>query len=294
MNRVLHVLTRLDRRWIFLLMAVSVLIPVLAQWQFPEVPTTPVIRVFEAIEALPPGSRVLVSLDFGPDAAPELEPMALSLMWHCARKGHRQYLMTTWATGENLVQAYMNRALRPEEWPDYRYGRDYVYLGYRAGNEVVIKTITTNLRAQFLADHFNTNLNDLPVTRDVVSIRDMDLILSISAGTPGSKEWIQYAATPCNIPIATGNTGIQTTTVYPYYPNQMIGILGAIKGAAEYEALLIRRYPDYAVKDGQPRREFTRAIQRMGPQLIAHCLVMSLIVLGNLVLLWQRRAGGPR
>jgi hypothetical protein len=65
----------------------------------------------------------------------------------------------------------------------------------------------------------------------------------------------------------------------------MLGLLPAIKGAAEYEAALAEVYPQYASPD---RNE---GLRRMSPQLVAHLLMVVLIILGNVVYFSQRRKG---
>ena len=70
----------LDRRWIYLAMMLAVALPIL--WNgvtgktFPESPTPPSQACFDAVEALPEGSRVLVSFDYDPASEGELAPMA--------------------------------------------------------------------------------------------------------------------------------------------------------------------------------------------------------------------------
>jgi hypothetical protein len=84
-----------------------------------------------------------------------------------------------------------------------------------------------------------------------------------------------------------GSTGVQTPQLIPYYPNQMAGILGAIKGAAEYEYLV-----NQAVLKADPGAvvppRFQEAQRRMAPQLFGHVLMVLLIVLGNLVFVGLR------
>jgi hypothetical protein len=60
-------------------------------------------------------------------------------------------------------------------------------------------------------------------------------------------------------------------------------LLGAIKGAAEYEKLVNDKYGGET-----PDPKYLEAIRRMGPQLIAHLLVIALIVAGNWVFFVQR------
>ncbi len=290
MSSVLRFLVHLDRRWIFLGMTVAVLVPILARMQFEEQPTELVQNVFDKIESLPPGSRVILSFDFDPGSEPELGPMATALTWHCARKGHRIYFMALWPLGVDLVKDTIDQVIKTD-FPQFRYGEDYVNLGFKSGGEGVIRVIVSNLQSLYTTDHLGTSLSQMPMTKDLVNIRGMDLIVSFSAGSGGSKEWVQYAATPFDIPTAAGCTGVQAPLMYPYIPNQMLGMLGAIKGAAEYEAAVGAKYPEFARdKAGNVRREYQRGIWRMGPQLIAHCLILALIVLGNVVLLLNRRA----
>jgi hypothetical protein len=88
--------------------------------------------------------------------------------------------------------------------------------------------------------------------------------------------------------MVVASTAVQAPQAFPYYPNQLTGILAAIKGAAEYEAALAAKYPRYT----DPR--YQEAIRRMAPQLWAHLLVIGLIVLGNGIYLAERRQGGRR
>ena len=79
--------------------------------------------------------------------------------------------------------------------------------------------------------------------KGIVGIADFDMLVSISAGYAGAKEWVQYSVSPTltgrkPLKFVAGSTGVQTPQLIPYYPNQMAGILGAIKGAAEYEYLV--------------------------------------------------------
>ena len=65
---------------------------------------------------------------------------------------------------------------------------------------------------------------------------------------------------------------------------QLPGLLGAIKGAAEYEKLVMDRYGG-----DDPDPKYLEALRRMGPQLVAHLLIIILIVLANVVYFAERR-----
>ena len=61
-----------DRRVIFVLIGLAVLIPLLTPVSLPirETPTT--VKFYEGIEEIPKGSKVLVSFDYGPSTRPEI------------------------------------------------------------------------------------------------------------------------------------------------------------------------------------------------------------------------------
>lgn len=176
--------------------------------------------------------------------------------------------------------------LLQREFPELEYGEDYVNLGFRSGYEGPIKVMVTDLRKSVASDVNGRDLDQIPMTADLVNLQGVDLIANVSAGYPGTKEWVLYASTPYNITTIAGCTGVQTPQMYPYIPNQLDGIVGAIKAAAEYEKLLVAAYPHL-----QENPRATEAWRRMGPQLFAHLTLIGLIVVGNVVYFVQRRRG---
>ena len=122
--------------------------------------------------------------------------------------------------------------------------------------------------------------------RGIETIQQMKLIIEVGAGSPGPKEWVQYAVTPYpdRIRLVAGCTGVAAPELYPYIPRQLAGLLAAIKGAAEYEKLVIDKYggpnPDPKYLDG---------LRRMGPQLVAHLLIIALIIVANILYFLNRR-----
>lgn len=275
----------LDRRWIFLLMAFAVAVPVLFQLQFPEQPGVLSQAVFDEIERLQPGDKVLMAWDYEPSVAGELEPMAIAFARHCCEKQAKLYFMTLLPVGPQMIEQTITNVIR-KDFPDMEYGKDYVNLGYKSGYEGVIKVIVTDLRGLYTTDFRGTNIDQIPMCRDVKNIQDMDLIVNVSGSYPGSKEWVIFGVTPYQdkLRMVSGNTGVQATMLYPYVPEQLAGLLGAIKGAAEYETLVAEKY-----LGERPDEKYLGANRRMGPQLVAHLLMVGLIIAGNLVYFMQKR-----
>jgi hypothetical protein len=286
---VLEFLKTLDRRWIFLAMLLAVVGPILAQQSFPEKPTKPVQDVFDYIENLDEGSNVLLSLDYAPSSDGELAPMATALIRHCCLKRHKMFFMTLYPDGLALLESNIRTVIEKEFASlKLKYGEDYVNLGFNNADEVAIMVMGTDLKKMFPHDNDNEPLDDIPMTENISSLEDMKLIITISTGYPGVKEWVQYAASPYGIKLAVGSTAVQAPQAYPYMPDQILGLLAAIKGAAEYEIALANKYPKYrepGLNDG---------LRRMAPQFWAHLLIIGLILLGNVIHFAERRKGARR
>lgn len=352
----LKALQNLDRRWIFLLMGLAVGVPILVIGitgrTFPETPTPLAQSVFDAVNELDAGDKVLLSFDYDPASEGELAPMATAFVRHCAQRGLKMYFMALWPVGPRMVQQNIRRVIE-QDYPDLVYGEDYVDLGFKAGNEAVIKVIVTDLRQYFTTDSKGTPVEEIPMMREVRSVQDMDLLVNVSAGYPGSKEWVLYASTPFGrsasnpegFQTVAGCTGVQAPLMYPYIPKQLAGLLGAIKGAAEYEFLVNewvreQRIAETLVAGGMAEAEaadlakefakspgaaeewtvsgaaasmspeakaelirvadapipgkYLEGQRRMGPQLVAHLLMVLLIIVGNTIFFLSRKRGGAR
>ncbi|MCZ6836596.1 MAG: hypothetical protein O7G85_12540 [Planctomycetota bacterium] len=275
-------LKNLDRRWIFLMMLLAVAIPILLELKFPEKPTGLAQAVFDEIDKLPEGAPVLLAFDFDPASEGELGPMATAFTFHCATKKLKMYYMTLWPVGPRMIEDCIAKVIKPD-FPDMKYGEDWVNLGYKSGYEGVIKVIVTDLKQLYTTDHFGAAIDSIPMMQNIQSVQDFDLVINCSAGYAGTKEWVQYASTPFpeQIRIVAGCTGVQSPLLYPYIPNQLPGLLGAIKGAAEYEKLVMDKY--VRAFDREPDPKYLEGIRRMGPQLVAHLLMIFFIIVGNWV-----------
>lgn len=302
----------IDRRLIFLFIALAVIIPLIFELNFPEIPTPMVQGIFDQIENLPDGSRVLIDCAYDPASMPELQPMATAWVRHCLAKKHKIYAMALWPIGQQMAVETLNdnidfiKKLDPER--QIVYGRDYVNLGFKSGGPGVIKVILTNLESLYSTDINGTHISKIPMMKGVTNLKSFDLIISVSAGSPGSKEWVQFGADPSGVPMVSGSTAVQAPLLYPYYPKQLLGVLGGLKGAAEYEALVHQHKMEPLIKarlaemGEQTGEDFLtvaeekfgysqKAIKRMGPQAIAHLVIILFIIIGNITFFIDRRRG---
>ncbi len=279
MSNFLDKLDSLDRRYIFLIIAIVVILPLIFPLGLPVEPTNLTIDAFDAIDNIPKDEKVLVSFDYGPSTKPEIHPMAIAILRHLFTNGNRVIITCLWPDGLFMSREALEQVADGEFGLEY--GVDYVNLGYRPGNEAVIKGITKSFPANFTVDSRAININEIPLMNGVQSLKDIGFIFSLSAGYPGSKEWVQYASDPLKIKTSTGVTSIQVNEILPFVKSgQLQGIIAGMPGAAEYEQLLVKN---------KIHPTIGKAGKSMDAQSIAHLVIVLFIIVGNISYFAKRK-----
>ena len=262
----------IDRRWIFLIIAAVVIVPLIFPVGLPIRPTDTTKNVYDSIEKLPAGSKVLLSVEYSPSTRPENHPMTISILRHLFKNNHKVFITCLWPDGQFMAQDAINQVAKQEF--NKTYGVDYVFLGFRPGNEAVVKGIVSNLRKLYTVDVYQKKIDEIPLMNGINNFKDFDFLFSSSAGFPGTIEWVQYASDPTGIPMASGVTSIQVNEVMPYVQaGQMVGVLAGMPGAAEYEALINQK---------------GTATSGMDAQSVAHLVIVLFIILGNVSFFIER------
>ena len=262
----------IDRRWIFLIIAAVVIVPLIIPVGLPIRPTDTTKNVYDSIEKLPVGSKVLRSVEYSPSTRPENHPMTISILRHLFKNDHKVFITCLWPDGQFMAQDAINQVAKQEF--NKTYGIDYVFLGFRPGNEAVVKGIVSNLRKLYTVDVYQKKIDEIPLMNGINNFKDFDFLFSSSAGFPGTIEWVQYASDPTGIPMASGVTSIQVNEVMPYVQaGQMVGVLAGMPGAAEYEALINQK---------------GSATSGMDAQSVAHLVIVLFIILGNVSFFIER------
>ena len=100
-KRIFILLGSLDRRIIFLIVGMSVLIPLLKpEWVTLPVRTTPESQVmFNEMNKLNEGDKLLLSFEYGPSTKPEIHPMSIAILKHMYAKNILVYGFALWPDG---------------------------------------------------------------------------------------------------------------------------------------------------------------------------------------------------
>lgn len=267
-------ISQLDRRIVFLIIGLAVSLPLIFPLRLKMEISPPVKNAYNAIESLPPGSTVLISCDYDPTALAELYPMNIAFLKHLFKRNIKVIAIALWPVGATMAAKIFS-----EVAPEFnkKYGEDYVNLGFMTGGIIVIKSIGTSFSKTFPADYFKTTINQIPMMQGIENYGNVDLIIDLSAGAPGIPEWVQVAGDQFGKKIIGGCTAVSAPQLYPYYSSgQMCGLLGGLKGAAEYEFLL--GYTGSAIKG-------------MDSQSIAHLVIIIFVIIGNITFFIQRKKG---
>jgi hypothetical protein len=245
-------LQRFDRRWIFLVMGLAVVIPLFFPLGLPAKPDRMTKAAFNAVDALPDGARVFVSVDLDPASTPEIEPFYRAVVLQLKRKHAKLVFATTWYQAPPLLERYLRETVETAIAPPgtagyhgandapYKKNVDYVNLGFRDGRGAIIQAFGSSLRKAFdnRADD-GTPLDRIPMMQGVEKLSDFDLIVLVSAGSPGAKEYVQFVGTRERLPMIAACTAVSITDLAPYFQTgQLIGLVGGMAGSAGYETLV--------------------------------------------------------
>jgi len=255
----------IDRRWIYLVIGIVTFIPILWYIGMPVKVTSEVKAVYDKIESLPTGSIVMVPMEYDPATAAELEPMAKAVVRHCFSRNLQ--VMTTAFMIDGVV--LIERTLR-DVAGEYgkEYGKDYVYLGYKPYMQIVLLNMGENFRKPFPRDYYGNRLDDLAMMQGVNNYSNVSCIVGIN-GTSGADYWINYASGRYGAELALGVTAVMATDYYTFLQSrQIFGLIGGLKGAAEYEKLI-----------GRSKDVANRSMDAVS---VAHVFIILFIILGNL------------
>ena len=270
----------MDRRWIFLGMSIAIVIPMLFPFDLPIVVDKPVQKIYDSVEELPAGSKVFISADFDPASEPELGPFFQANLHHLFRRDIKVVVATLWPTAPALVVPYIEKAAKMY---GREYGKDWVFLGYKDGKELVIKAIGDNIPKTFPKDYKGTALGDIQVMEGLKQAKDFDLILSVSAGFPGLHEYVIQIQTQYNLKMVGACTAVSGPDFLPFYQSgQIKGLSAGMPGSAQYEKL---------VWEGRelPKGVGTPGKAGLNVLNVGHLFIIILIIMGNIAYFLTRQ-----
>jgi len=284
-------LQAIDRRWIYLVVWLVVMIPLLFPFKIKPQPTSPVQKLFAYIDTMPADKALVISVDFTPDTRAELQPMVVAMLRHGFATKRRVGVLAMQLYGLGLgeealrqVTAEFNAHAATHE-DSVINGEDYVFWGWTTPELTVMLGMGSRITNVFPVDYYGNTTDTLPIMRHLKNYDDVGILISVAAsGIP--RLWINYAQVQFGVHLGCGVTAVSAADYYPYVNSgQFTGMLAGMKGAAEYEQLVADRM---AATNGEWGLR-NRGIEAMSSQTAAHLAIMAFIVLGNIAFFASKR-----
>jgi hypothetical protein len=251
----------LDRRYIYIVVALAIIIPLMVPYNSDVVTTPPTENLYQLIDSYSERPDRAILLCFSHDAAtmPELFPMEVAILRHCFERKIKVFTVTFTPTGAPIIDYAINTV--KEEYPNIQSGVDYCNFGYKIMMGITALAMGDNIATAIDTDAEGRKLANLPIMKNIVNYNEMNLVVETSGSAAGGT-WIMYARSKFGANVAVGVTAVMAADEYPYLQSgQLIGMLTGLKGAAEYEKLVdvFAGYRDEYYPKGRP---FSKEILR--------------------------------
>lgn len=243
------------------------------------VPITANVRKwYQTIDALQPGSVVMIDFGYSGGGEPELGPMAVVVYKHLFQKeGVKVVCMSTSIEGPQLWDkaiAEINPARYGAE-----YGVDYINIGYIAGGETAMAAVGKDLRATTSTDYRGNSLDQYPIMDGIVDAHSFDLIICYTTGGDQSEGWVRQWYTVYGTPYLSAVLAMMVPTMLPYMnAGQIISVVSGAQ-AGEMESLV---------------RAPARGIKSADVITLTHILCLAYVVIGNVAYFANKSKGGVK
>ncbi len=233
-------LQALDRRWIYIVVALAIIIPLMIPYNSDNVTSPPTENVYQMVDSFAGREDRAILMSFYHDAStmPELYPMQIAILRHCFERNVKVFFLSFLPTGAPIIDMAINSV--KEEYPNIKSGTDYCNFGYIPG-ALIMQTIIgmgDNIATAVPTDAEGRKVENLPIMKGINNYTEMNLVIEFSGSVAGGY-WLTYARPKFGTNIAVGVTAVMAADEYPYLQTgQFIGMLAGLKGAAEYEKLV--------------------------------------------------------
>jgi hypothetical protein len=271
-SRFPRILTNIDRRIIYGAVALSIIVPLIFRFPMP-IPISPETQALhDRVEAIPDSSTIVLTFDYYPSTLAETEPMSIAALEQCWRKDLKIITLSTVGLGGPSI-ADRVMATVAERFGKV-YGIDYVNLGYKANYQAVLLGLGKSFRSIYPTDFYGTPLDSLPILRGIDNYEGVEFIFIVSDNTIVDY-WVGLVNAQYGTEMGAGVTAVMAPKFYAYVrANQLVGLLGGMKGAAEYEDLV---------------GAIGMATAGMGAQSMVHLMIIFFIIMGNIAYFTGRR-----
>lgn len=269
-NGVLSKLQNIDRRIIYTVVFLVLLVPMFKPIGLPLKISQVTQSAYDTVEDMPAGSLAMLTTANAPGTAAELEPQTIALIKHWIKKDFKILMWPSAAESPRYIDGYAT-LLKANGYVE---GTDFVVLPYLAGGETVFGSMAADFKSTFsMIEPGQSALWD-----SITDIGDVDLMADCGGGE--SQLWaIAHVEAKHGTPTICLITAVILAVRQPFYTSgQFKGIISGLNGAAEYEVLA--RVPG-------------KGASGMDAQSMGHLWVIFTILAGNVAYFASRGKKTP-
>lgn len=266
-------IAQLDRRVLYWILFLLLIIPPLKPLGLPLTVSPSTRGFYDFIDTLGSEDICVFSISGGVSAWPEILPGMIATVRHYVRQ---DVDFVVWGTFLDMSMSWEEIKKNIPEINDLEYGVDYVYVGYLAGGETVIKQLAEDTHVAVKADGYGTPISELPLMDRIKSWEDISLVVSTDTGDAGLY-YVRHWNAPHGVPVGINGIAMFGSEWMPLYiSRQLMGLLVGVRGAGEYEYLL---------------KAFGPATRGLDALNVSHLLVIAAVIMANIGMIMSRREG---
>lgn len=221
-------------RIIFIAVFVILMIPFLFPLGIPVKITDYVIEYRDAMDDVPEGGTVWMSLDSAIGGMIETGGSMVVTAKYFTNDRPDVHIIFVGMHYDSLLafKSYIQPIVKDRE-----YGVDYVWLGYIPGADAAISKLADDIKGIIYTDFEGTPVSELPIMDNINNANDIDLLFSYD--TYGHAwSYVGHWQARYNTKIALGpmTSGLSTAAMY-FTAGQIVGLVAGTRGSAELEQL---------------------------------------------------------
>jgi hypothetical protein len=280
-------------RIIYLVILAALLAVVIARLplgQMPAPSTPGVIEFYNAVEAAPTGQPVLLVYDWDASRSAEMSLLAQAVTHHIMSRHLPFVTVSTVPQGPGFAQQVTEAlASDPAANYGYRYGEEYLVLGYLPGNEAALSALTTDIRRAMPLDYVQgRTLDSFGLMQDgrLNSIQDFSTIVLLASSESDMLAWIEQVAARTDVPIVAAVPQSLEPLAAPFVGVPASGLDAVVSGSTG--AYQYARQLELNGRGTGPLGGRVDLNTRLNAQSVAQILV-ALAIVGGLVAYGTRK-----
>lgn len=226
----------LDRRLIYLVLIAISLFAAFYPQNIPVKISEATQKAYDAIEAVPDGSYILMYSGGGSLKYMGSQHIAIAVNTQVQRKNLKVILISYMPINLPWIILGMEDMYAQPLNTDPLYGTEIVFLGAPPGGELAIITLSEDIRSLMPVDYYGNSLDSLPMMVGFNALKDVKLCIAQWFGAQTSTPVHTYLTGKFNIPmICYADNQEYASNLTMYKAGVYVGMMHGSRGGLEYE-----------------------------------------------------------